>query len=362
MTFSSFSIVAATLSPSGCSAYTYSLAATQPYARAPWFQLSEQLVDNYAQNGGTHPAFPFLTAHGGSLQIPLYGYLGLRLPLDGILHINPSIPPQIPYLRYRTFYWMGWAISALSNQTHTTLTRLPTPYLTHNATFASHPIPVHVDRPASGGPPSAAPQPEVHQLPPNGTLVVANARAFHNLTVPGNLLQCRAATSPSAFLPGQFPLGAIDGALSTKWTPARANTTAALVVDLAAVPFQRVARLYFNWGTTPPAAASVTFSNSSAPPPTVSSTDTTVRISDIAISDPFVAARAGAIAVPVGNSTTVDLGAGGTGYIVEGGHGGSGEVWTGRWATLRIQGNLGDAAANATGASVAEWVVVGAGG
>jgi len=264
------------------------------------------------------------------------------------------LPPQIPHLRYRTFYWMGWPITALSNQTHTTLTRLPTPYLTHNATFASHPITVQIDNPAGAAAPSVPHAVELHALGPNGTLVVANARNFYNLTVPGNLLQCRAATSSAAFLPGQFPLGAIDGALSTKWTPRFANATAALVVDLAGVPFQPVARLYFNWGITPPASASVVFYNSTP------AAGVTVSIPKVEVSMPFMASEAGRIAVPVGNSTTVMLGSG-VGYTVDGGRGGDGEVWTGRWAMLRIQGNLGDGAANATGGSVAEWVVVGAG-
>jgi hypothetical protein len=33
-------------------------------------------VDNTTINGGTHPAYPFLTGHGGSNQVAIYGYLG----------------------------------------------------------------------------------------------------------------------------------------------------------------------------------------------------------------------------------------------------------------------------------------------
>ncbi|KAL9024643.1 MAG: hypothetical protein Q9196_006362, partial [Gyalolechia fulgens] len=124
MTYAIFSIAASEVDPSGCSSYTYQQYSEHPYARAPWFQFSEQLIDDYTNNGGTHPAFPFLTGHGGANQVTLFGYLGLRLTPDFTLHLNPSLPPQIPNLKYRTFYWQGWPISAISNQTHTTLTRL----------------------------------------------------------------------------------------------------------------------------------------------------------------------------------------------------------------------------------------------
>jgi hypothetical protein len=75
MTYAIFSIVANEVSPSGCSSYTYQQYSEQPYARAPWFQFSEQLLDDYTANGGTHPAYPFLTGHGGANQVVLFGYL-----------------------------------------------------------------------------------------------------------------------------------------------------------------------------------------------------------------------------------------------------------------------------------------------
>ncbi|MCJ1242895.1 hypothetical protein MMC30_000091 [Trapelia coarctata] len=356
MTFSAFSVAASTLSPSGCSAYTYQLSSTYPYTRAPWYQLSEQLLDSYTANGGTHPAFPFLTGHGGANQVTIYGYLGLRITLDGILHVNPSLPPQIPYLQYRVFYWHGWPIAASSNATHTTLHRLPTPYTTHNTTYASTPIIIQLDNPPTT-PPSQPHAPQLFSLPPNSTLVLANAQTFYNSTIPGNILQCGPATSTSPFLPGQFPLSAIDGALSTKWTPELANTTASVIVDLGGKGFERVGRMEFHWGNNPPASAAVVFYNATA------DAGTSVSVPTVEASSPFVASEAGRIGVPVGNRTIVTLGAGiqamgAQGVTVAGGPGG-GAVWTGRWAALRIQGNLGDAAANATGGSVAEWVVVG---
>ncbi|KAI9871091.1 MAG: hypothetical protein M1823_008549, partial [Watsoniomyces obsoletus] len=50
MTYSSFAVVANEVSPSGCSSYTYGLYSSSPYARAPWYQYSEQLLDDPAEN------------------------------------------------------------------------------------------------------------------------------------------------------------------------------------------------------------------------------------------------------------------------------------------------------------------------
>ena len=75
MTYAIFSIDASEISPSGCSCYTYDRYSWSPYLRAPWFLFSEQLIDDFDQNGGTNPAYPFLTGHGGYLQVDLHGYL-----------------------------------------------------------------------------------------------------------------------------------------------------------------------------------------------------------------------------------------------------------------------------------------------
>lgn len=55
MTYSIYSIDASQLSPIGCAAYTYALAASQPYNRAPFYQFSEQTVDIF-NVGGFNPA------------------------------------------------------------------------------------------------------------------------------------------------------------------------------------------------------------------------------------------------------------------------------------------------------------------
>ncbi|QBM90212.1 alpha,alpha-trehalase [Metschnikowia aff. pulcherrima] len=78
MTFLIFSIVSSALLDTGCSSESYLLKSIVPFLRGPFAQFLEQSDDHYETNGGTHPAFPFLTAHGGFLQTILMGLLGMR--------------------------------------------------------------------------------------------------------------------------------------------------------------------------------------------------------------------------------------------------------------------------------------------
>lgn len=208
MTFGVYSIIANEISPSGCASYTYDLYGSLPYVRGPWFQYSEQLVDEYSNNGGTHPTFPFLTGMGGAHRVAIFGYLGLRLFID-TLNIDPNLPPQIPYIRYRTFYWQGHPISAWSNSTHTTLQRLAQPLPKANSTYHTGAIPITIGLSMN----------DTRFLAPNSALVIANRQAGFNATVPGNQLQCHPVLSPEDYLPGQFPSSAVDGAVSTNGSP-----------------------------------------------------------------------------------------------------------------------------------------------
>ncbi|KAI0480049.1 putative acid trehalase [Xylariaceae sp. FL0804] len=346
MTYGVFSVVANAVSPSGCSSYTYDLAGSQPYTRGPWFQLSEQLEDDYGTNGGTHPAFPFLTGVGGAHRVAVFGYLGLRPDL-GSFRVDPSLPPQIPHLAYRTVYWQGWPVAAASNQTHTTLTRRAgaAPLRGANATFATAPIPVTV-----GGSSNTTAKSYLF-LPPNGTITLTNRRPGSTQTVAGNMAQCRPVVDHE---PGQFPLAAVDGARSTKWQPTRSNVSSSLTVRLAAPPFVPVAALHFDWAQSPPAGWSVTFSNSSSGGDDVDAVKV-AGSSNVTISDAYVPADADAIVPYRSNSTNVSL-LGGSGS-------GSGSpVWSGRWATLTITGNRATEGTaderNGTGATVAEWAII----
>lgn len=335
MTYAIFSIVAAAVAPSGCASYTYQQYSEQPYARAPWFQFSEQLLDDFTANGGTHPAYPFLTGHGGANQITIFGYLGLRLTPDFTLHIDPSLPPQIPNLKYRTIYWQGWPISATANQTHTTLTRLSNPYTTANTTFANSSIPVQIGNNTT----------QTYHLPPNSSLTFPNRNPANTTDIRGNIAQCLPVGSPDAFQPGQFPISAVDGAASTKWQPALSNTSTSITVTLSSQPYQPISAFLFDWAQNPPVNFTVVFHNTSSA--TDSGAVVATTVTDVKISVPYNATEINLITPYMSNTTNVTLGEG---------------VWSGRFATLMVKGNQASGATNSTGATVAEWAIVGKGG
>ncbi|ETI22840.1 hypothetical protein G647_06917 [Cladophialophora carrionii CBS 160.54] len=352
MTYAIFSVIANQMSPSGCSAYTYEQYGTHPYVRGPWFQFSEQMVDNWKENGGTHPAFPFLTGHGGALQVVLFGYLGFRLVPDFNLHIDPNLPPQIPQIRYRTFHWYGIPIQAFSNQTHTILTRndsiTPAEGAFPNATFANAAIPVVV------GPVGSAPL-STHELLPNSSITVPNRQIGRIPTTQDNVAQCLPVSSPDDFLPGQFPIAAVDGATSTKWQPVSANRTSSITVTLP--QGYRVRSFEFNWAQAPPYNYSVLFHNDSLSNPSAASLPTGAGVQVVAnnqrvnITDMYNVTELNAIETVQHNITTFAIPQS------------AGEVYTARYATLRIWGSLFNATATARnmfgdGATVAEWSII----
>lgn len=351
MTYAIFSIVASEVSPSGCSAYTYQQYSYQPYLRAPWFQFSEQMIDDPAENGGTHPAFPFLTGAGGANQVILYGYLGLRYINDDQLHVDPAPPPQLPNIRYRTFYWQGWPISASSNQTHTTLMR-PSPRSYASGTvpqqaYANAPIRVVV------GSSSDVTQQTSYMLPPNGTIVLPNRQYWQNKTISNNIAQCRSIiSSNSDYIPGQFPISAIDGATSTRWQPKYANITSSITVEIPVG--QQVAGFEFIWGLQPPYNYSVVFHNQSE---IFSMALGTMVASDsnVTISQPYNATETLEVLPIVNNVTTVSFN-GSTAYS-------GAPIYTARYATLSIWGNQFNSSFTAQnmsgdGATVAEWAII----
>ncbi|KAL8717461.1 MAG: hypothetical protein Q9225_005300 [Loekoesia sp. 1 TL-2023] len=335
MTYAIFSIAASEVDPSGCSSYTYQQYSEQPYARPPWFQFSEQLIDDYTSNGGTHPAFPFLTGHGGANQVTLFGYLGLRLTPDFALHLNPSLPPQIPNLRYRTFYWQGWPISAISNQTHTIITRLGEPYIAANQTYANTSIPVQIGNDNSN----------MYQLPPNSTITLSNRNTPSIATIKGNIAQCLPVSSPDEYQPGQFPFAAVDGSATTKWQPDFANMSRSITVSLSTQPIQPVKAFHFDWAQNPPTSISVIFHNSSDV--TDSSAITVVDNARVNVSLPYDANSTYLITPYVSNTTNITL---------------QSPVYSGLYATLQIQGNQIDSFNNGTGATVAGWAILGLNG
>lgn len=345
MTYSTFSVVANDVFPSGCSSYTYDIMGSDPYIRAPWFQYSEQMLDNYEMNGGTHPAYPFLTGMGGANRVAIYGYLGLRLDLDSF-NIDPSLPPQIPNLTYRTVYWQGHAIQASSNQTHTTVKRIHRAISGANPEYSHKPIPVTVGKKSQVN----------HALNFSTPVVIENRRISEVKTWTNNIAQCRLATSPQDFTKGQFPLAAVDGDVATKWQPnVTASQVALMTVSLPGPPFVQISEFRFNWAQDPPVSFSVLFHNSSQVPDPKSFPLSPHRLSEyglfnvtsqayVAVSDPYDPKYASDIIPYHGNTTNVTL---------------SKPVWSSNFVTLVISGSHSqkeDGASSA--ATVAEFGII----
>ena len=74
---------------------------------------------------------------------------------------------------------------------------------------------------------------------------------------------------------------------------------------------------------------------------------TATTVTNTSISSPYNASAVALIMPYMSNSTNVTL---------------EPPVWSGRFATLTIQGNQGDLENNATGATVAEWAILGSRG
>lgn len=351
MTYAIFSIVANEVSPSGCSAYTYAQYSYSPYLRGPFHQLSEQLIDDFTTNGGTHPAFPFLTGHGGANQVVLFGYLGLRLVPDDKIHIDPNLPPQIPQVKYRTFYWHGWPISAMSNYTHTTISRATTVKRldTADTKYSNSSIQLIVGTGKST---------KSYKLPADGTkVVVANRQVGTVKTLQGNLIQCEPVQSNGSFVPGQFPISVNDGAASTKWQPEFANNISS--VTIAIPESSRITGFYFDWAQSPPTNATVLlhdkklsqdFGEKSLGRARNGTDNEVVARINVTISEPWTAKDKSnyVIGLQGGNTTNFTF---------------AEPVRSRKFATLFIQGNqaLGKVDVkykNGTGATVAEWGIL----
>ncbi|KAI7534476.1 hypothetical protein KC317_g18945 [Hortaea werneckii] len=238
-------------------------------------------------------------------------------------------------------------------------------------TFADHPIPITIGLATN----STTRSP--HLLHPNTSLTLPNRQIGSQKTLPGNLAQCRPVIHTSQpYQKGQFPLSAIDGAVSTKWSPQYANVSASITVALpwSERGFVPVSGLRFDWAQAPPRGWRVEFSNSSTGFTTGNSSSvagaaqgTGRREEDdgetgvvlvaqsgaegVQISDPYDPYTAAEIRPYRSNTTNVTLE-------------GTAVVWSGKFAMLTIEGNQGlvDGDGSGSGASVAEWGIIGPGG
>ncbi|KAF9019821.1 glycoside hydrolase family 65 protein [Rhodocollybia butyracea] len=277
MTYSIFSIDASQLSTTGCAAYTYLLAGSQPYNRAPFYQFSEQTSDNFATNGGTNPAFTFLTGHGGFLQSFTHGFTGYRSRTTA-LYLDPSLPPQLPSYTIKGLKWAGSTFDIKLCSDETVITRRA------GDSSSTATIEIAAANAKSGN----------YTLAVGESLTVPTRQTSGTL-VEGNIAQC--ANVITRYRPGQYALAAVDGSNATTWQP-NTNTSATMTVDLGSS--KTFDRLHFNWGSNPPTFYIITAGDSL-------DDFTTVTTGNVTISAPYSAATANEVAVKVGNLTDVTL-------------------------------------------------------
>ena len=279
-----------------------------------------------------------------------FGFLGLRTDQE-VLYISPSLPPQIPQVKIRNFYYGGAGISAFMNQTHTTLTRFSTSNIT--AVTDKYAASSHESKtlPIIVGTYGSFPQTN-YNLAINSTITIPNRRYFTNLTYANNLLQCLPVTSEDAYAPGQFPVAATDGAAATRWQPSK-NASASILVNTTTVPYTQISGAYFDWGMRPPRNATIYVGNETILDASGNvmlwGVEWEIPIDGIVLSRPYDAAMANsstasspAGVVPyVGNSTTAVLGD---------------QAWTGHYVRLEVEGCWVE---DGIGATVGEFVLIG---
>lgn len=341
---------------SGCAFWTFLLKSFLPSVRAPWYQFSQQQNDDPNANvgsnplddtesrffsGGTNPAFPSMTGHGGLLQVMTAGFLGIRTT-DVNLVLNPSLPPQLAHFKAPVQFYNGAVVECRMNRTHTTITRrdangfdgLPPDRYGDGA------MPITVGR--SAGDPDGY----KINLKTVESAVVANRQYSDELTAPGNILQCKPASSPDANIPGQFPLAATDGSPGTSWQPESASA-ASLIVDLVPAGEQQPAveldRVLLDFARRPPRNIRVILSNdSSFAEPQQQQHQPLGQWILVTVSRPWAAESP--VARYAGNTTTVELPRG---------------VWSGRYARLDVEGCWVE---DGAGATVAEFALIARGG
>lgn len=247
MTYAIFAIDETVLNSQGCGAYTYLMYAHQPYLRRPYYQFSEQLLDDFAENGGTRPAFPFLTGHGGYLQVYTHGLTGFR-PREDALYLDPTLPPQIPDgITIRGLKYQGAVFDINIMPNETTITRRPDKFYSTSSNETAEDFPIRIgDRNPEAG---------IHTLRVEESLQIPTYRPDLNGTViDGNLIECKPVSSRDDWVAGSYPFGLNDGDNSTAWQPL-SDEKSSVIVDLGSA--QKFSSAYFLWGDVPPRKLSI---------------------------------------------------------------------------------------------------------
>lgn len=233
MTYPVYLAASEKLSDVGCGYQTYLEQSVKPFLRFPFAQLSEQSNDDFDSNGGTHPAFPFLTGHGGVVQSFVYGLLGIRFSyqvnaddsLLRVLHVDPVYLPRFSgNYTLRGFNYLG---EVLDIEVDNDCKAIPLDNGC-SASFTSHgrkkePVYIYVDgRNSATG---------LHMLPPNSTLSVPLFVPQMNLD--GALTECSAdVISITEGTIGDIVDSITDGDNSTYWQAVSKRKPARVVVDL----------------------------------------------------------------------------------------------------------------------------------
>lgn len=337
---------------SDCALWALVLKSFLPFVRAPWYQFSERLNDDPSANvgsdplndteprfsfGAVNPAFPFMTRHGGLLQVMKAGFLGVWT--TGVnLVLDPSLPPQLAHFKPPVQFYNGAVVECRMNRTHTTITRRDAADFDGVAPdqYVDDAMPITVGRSADD------PDGYTIHLKVGETAVIANRQNSDELTESGNILQCRSTSSPDAHVPGQLPLGATDGYAGTSWQPG-SDSAASLVVDLASAdPATELDRILLDFAMRPPKSIRVQLSNDSSFAGAPETQQPLGQWIPVEVSKPWVA---GSPEVPyAGNTTTVELPRG---------------VWSGRYARLDVEGCWAE---DGAGPTVAEFALVARGG
>jgi len=347
MTHAVEAIAESLVAESGTAAYIMDLQAKLPNYRAPWYQMSEQVNDDKNVNGGTSPAFPFLTGHGGALQVNPFGYLGMDLTQD-TLTIQPSLPHPFSNLQLQDLHFNGATIRVSMNSTHTNLTRIPSP--ASRGLFEKYP---NRSMPFTVGRPNGRIEQRFYNISINQMITIQNDMYWQKATTPNNILQSQTTNSECTSMPGQYPGAATDGNTGTRWQP-MTRELSKLTVNTSSVPFQRVKQINLDWGARPPRRARVGFTNHSNVDSIDSSIVWKVPIPDTSPNQLYSENEALRLEVIpyVGNRTE---------YVLPD----DTPVWTGRYVMLEIEGcydcgrNNGNDEEDDLGAAVGEFEVIG---
>ncbi len=252
MTYAIYSIDSSTLLNTGCSSYTYTLNSGLPYLRTPFMQFSEQLIDNYNDNGGTHPAFPFLTGNGGYLQIFTHGFTGFRAREFG-LYFDPTIPVQLPNgYKINGFKYQGNEFDITINENNTIIEYIKT--------NLDNELPIIIEigsRNEKNG---------FYSLKLGDKLIIPTFTTAQSIE--GSLSECQSIISTTSKRENENSItyselitddsiAAIDGDNSTTWRTGSSSSVSNLIIDLGSEQF--VSSIDVIWGDLPPLSASISF-------------------------------------------------------------------------------------------------------